>query len=188
MRTESEQAGLFKALIQSHTNELNVHMPVVVTAVNADQTVDVKIAIQKPRTLADGNRGNETSEVISSVPVVLPSCSGFSIDIPITVGCKGYVHFSDLDHDNFFLGNVDADGIAEAYTSRHHAFNDVVFEPAFNGSLIDTDCLQLRSNNVTLKICHNGFDVEFNGRSLIQDMQRAASARNGAFLNGWKPA
>ena len=194
MITESEKAGYQKALLQSWLSEHNAHMPAVVTGVNADDTVEVRFAIQKPRMQPNGSRQYETSEIHSQVPVMLPSCGGFSIDIPISVGCKGYVHHSDLDHDNFFLGIVDGQGVSQPHTARYHSFNDIVFEPAFNGGKVTTDCLQLRSNDTVLKVCDGGFDVEVNGDSLIDAMaaccsSNAARIRLLAFkpLSGFTP-
>ena len=183
MITESEKAGYQKALLQAWLYEHNAHMPAIVTGVNDDDTVEVRFAIQKPRMQPDGSRQYETSEIHSQVPVLLPSCGGFSLDIPIAVGCKGYVHHTDLDHDNFFLGNVDAQGVSQPHTARYHAFNDIVFEPAFNGGKVTTDCLQLRSDNVTLKVCGNGFDIEYDGQSM---MTMLGDCCNSDFHN-WVP-
>lgn len=188
MITDSEKAGYIKALLQTWIYETNAHMPAVVTGVNDNQTVNLQFAIKKPRMNPDGSRNYETSAEHLEVPVLMPSCGGFSLDMPIRVGCKGYVHHTDLDQDNFFLNNVDGAGVSEPHTSRYHSFNDIVFEPAFNGSVINGECMQLRSGNVTLKVCDNGFDVELNGESLIDTINNAFIAcRCGSPLSGWKP-
>ena len=183
MKTNPEKVGYIKALLQTWFYEHNAHMPAVVNAVNDNGTVDLRFAIKKPRMRPDGNRFYEASEIHEQVPVMLPSCGGFSINLPIKPGCKGYVHHSDLDQDNFFLGNVDADGISEPHTARYHSFTDIVFEPAFNGVQVDGDCLELKSPTVTLKICENGFDVVYNGESMIDKLNACC---DGSFA-GWKP-
>lgn len=188
MITNSEKAGYQKALLQSWLNEHNAHMPAIVTGVNDNDTVEVRFAIRKPRMQPDGSRQYETSEIHSQVPVMLPSCGGFSVDMPISVGCRGYVHHSDLDHDNFFLGNVDGQGVSDPHTSRYHSFNDIVFEPAFNGGKVTTDCLQLRSENTVLKVCEAGFDVEVYGVSLIDTIASCCTNPvSAATLQGFKP-
>ena len=184
--TDSERAGMNKASIQGNLWEFNAHIPAVVDKVNDDGTVDVFYGIYQPRMFKDGTRNNDKSNKAYNVEVkMLSSCvGGLGIRIPLRKGCRGYIHFSDFDHDNFFLGNVDADGVSEPHTSRIHSWTDAVFEPAFEAvGVTKGDCMELFSNNVTVKICEDGFDVVYNGESLMDKLNTCC---RGAFA-GWKP-
>ena len=189
MISPAEETGFSNALIQKWLYEMRCHIPAIVDAVNDDDTVNLQFAIDEPYII----RNNETLEMPErntiptiyheNVPVKILSSGNFKINIPIEKGCKGYVYHSDLDHDNFFLGNFNANGTTTPHTARSHDFTDIVFEPAFNGNEITGDCLELVSKNVTMKICDDGFDVIYNGQSLMSILNTATYGK----LTSWIP-
>lgn len=181
----SEHAGIIKALIQTWMYELNCNIPAVVTAVNDNGTVNIRLGIKKPRMKENGEREYELSAEQEEVPVKTFSCGGFSMRLPVRVGCRGYAEFSDLDHDNFFLGIVDGNGISEPHTSRYHAFNDVVFTPSFNDEnpIGEDGVFEIENGNVKLLLSESGFDVIKDGQSLMGTLNACC---NGAF-SGWQP-
>lgn len=181
---DSERSGIIKATIESALVELNVSIPAVVVDVEGGDFVTVRPDIPKTRMMKDGSKQYEATTDIENVKVLNTSCGGFGIRLPLKSGCKGFLVFSDYDLDNWKDGNT-----ANVNTDRYHDQNDCFFFPAFNeGSRNDGDCLELYSDNVTLKICDDGFDVEFNGDSLIDEINKGfIKCGCPPPLIGWKP-
>ena len=182
MKTATERGGEFRALVENKTIEFNSCIPATVTAIDGN-FVSVQPYIRKPRMNDDGSWAYEKTEVIDQIPVAMPSCGEFSINMPISVGCQGTLWFVDYDIDNWVLGNGDV-----PHTARTHDQNDAIWQPAFNGTQIGGECMTLKSSSVTVKICPDGFDVEYNGESMVDSINNAMIAcRCSPPLSGWKP-
>ena len=164
-----ERSAYPKAIAQSAIDQLNVSIPVTVVAVNGDK-VDIIPDIYRGPMLGDRTRNYTETTQINGIPVVNMGCAGFVIQIPIKPGCRGlYIH-CDYDIDNWLDGSSKL-----PHTARTHDLNDGFFIPAFNGGRNDGNCLEIKSKNVTFKLCENGFDIIKNGQSFL------------SFLNGCCP-
>lgn len=158
--TTQEKSAFIKVTSDSGNDQLNVAIPVEVVAIYGDK-VDIVPTIHRGPMLPDRTRNYTETTRINGIPVVNMGCAGFLITIPIKVGCNGlYIH-CDYDIDNWLEGNP------IPHTARTHDLNDGFFIPTFNGGTNDGDCLEIKSKNVTLKICEDGFDVIKNGSSLM---------------------
>lgn len=163
-KTKAEVIGSTKASIQAKKDELNVAIPAKIVKVRKNR-VDIIPDINRGPMLADGTRDYKETTVIYGIPVVNLGCSGFLINIPLKPGCKGlYIH-CDYDIDNWLEGNPNP------HTVRTHDLNDGFFIPApFQGDNNEVTCLEIKSPNITLKICENGFDIVKNGKSFLDDL------------------
>lgn len=169
-KTKAEIIGSTKASIQAKKDELNVAIPAKIVKVRKNR-VDIIPDINRGPMLADGTRDYKETTVIYGIPVVNLGCSGFLINIPLKPGCKGlYIH-CDYDIDNWLEGNPNP------HTARTHDLNDGFFIPApFQGDDNEVKCLEIKSPNITLKICENGFDILKGGASFMDALSSCCPA------------
>lgn len=161
----SEYAGIIRAASHADLVDLNVSIPARITAVSGNK-VNVVPSIKKTRMLKDGSKVFEETGEIEGIPVMNIGCSGFSINIPLSIGCEGLLIFCDYDIDAWLQG------IQEPHTSRYHDQNDAFFLPMGNIGNNEGDVLEIRSSNVSLKIGGSGFDVNIDGESLMDIVGR----------------
>jgi hypothetical protein len=102
-----------RKLIADRLAEVNVAMPGIIRAFNADnQTVKVDVAIKK----LDGTIFTQ----LVDVPLCFPTCSGFSLTMPVVAGDECHVVFADRCIDNWFTRG----GVQDQAEHRTHDIAD----------------------------------------------------------------
>ena len=133
--------------------------------------------------------------LIENVPLVVPSCNGFAVTLPVKPGDTCLLIFSDRSLDEFLdsggLSNP-CSGYSDDTTSpRQHALTDAICVPGLNGSLAtignyNADALEIRTRDGLNKIVvaddgvsitsPGGFKV--NGLDLMTHVHTSATSGN----------
>src|SRR4051812_29241117 len=110
--------------IEAHLLGLHVCQPGRITAISAEQTVDVQLLLQA-RAISAATAADKP--ILQRVPVAMPLGQGYAIRLPLTVGDVGLVVFADRSIDAFLASNG-AQTVAPA-DARTHSVNDAIFMP-----------------------------------------------------------
>jgi phage baseplate assembly protein gpV len=102
-----------RKLIDDRAAEMNVAMPAIIRSFDAaKQTVKADIAIKK----LDGT----TFTQLVDVPIMIPTCAGFSLTLPIVAGDECLVVFADRCIDNWHTRG----GVQDQAEHRLHNVGD----------------------------------------------------------------
>lgn len=114
--------GILAHYVQEGHKRLRVAFPAAITAVDADQTVDVQPLLQ----VRYAGRDPQTMPQIKGVPVLMPQGGDWRISMPLAVGDTGLCLVADRSLDAWLAG---AGGVADPLDTRVHHLADAVFMP-----------------------------------------------------------
>jgi hypothetical protein len=110
-----------------------VAQPGRVTAINAEQTVEVQLLLQ---TRDMGATAAVDRAILQRVPVAMPMGQGYSVKYPVAVGDLGLVLFADRSLDAYLAS--DGSQTVDPADTRAHSLNDAIFLPGLPTSSQNT--------------------------------------------------
>lgn len=133
------QTAQWKEILRQALADMRVAAPAIVQSFNANQTVNVQIAVSELVRTPDGPSWAQIA-AINNVPIIVPRGGGFSLTLPLKPGDEGWLVFCDSCIDLWWLnGGVQppptwpkpagASLIQPQFERRRHDVTDCGFFP-----------------------------------------------------------